>query len=377
MQDFMQFGFSEEASELVNDFLDFGGTCMRPTGELYGISGGKCRKGTETAKKINEPLRAYVKMMKEAKERGKPEDTSEYHGHHSFPRSIFKESPAREKRLVWLTHKEHYLAHQKLYDALRERYGDKDIRTIKMGYAIGMMAAVGKNKGGVKDFLSPEEYDNAMKAKRLAQSNGMFINNGVTNKMVGKKDEIPEGWTKGALKTGVRYNNGVKDLMVKAGELVPPGFVQGGKPTGPRSEEFKNKMTEIQKGIPETPEARKNMGEGQKKRFENPEEREKRADQAREQLLKGGMPQVEIMRARNKELNKDPEHRLKYGTGVKGKTWYKKGKEEHRFDKHPGEGWEEGRTLKLWWNNGKSNKYSAEKPEGDWSSGMLRKNKQG
>ena len=163
MQDFMQFGFSEEASELVNDFLDFGGTCMRPTGELYGISGGKCRKGSESEpakKRSNLHMRAYIRLMKKAKERGKPADTSGYHSHHAFPSSIFTNKETADKHQVWLTHGEHFAAHHLVYQALKNRYGEKDQRTIKMGHAIARMATGKDNKK-----LSAKQYAAAMKVK--------------------------------------------------------------------------------------------------------------------------------------------------------------------------------------------------------------------
>ena len=170
MQDFMQFGFSEEASELVNDFLDFGGTCMRPTGELYGISGGKCRKGSESEpaeKRSNLHMRAYIRLMKKAKERGKPADTSGYHSHHAFPSSIFTNKETADKHQVWLTHGEHFAAHHLVYQALKNRYGEKDQRTIKMGYAIARMARGGRT--GIQ--LTKKQYEEALKVGREAQVN--------------------------------------------------------------------------------------------------------------------------------------------------------------------------------------------------------------
>jgi hypothetical protein len=56
------FGWMEEG--VIADFseyFDFGATCMRPDGTLYGISGGKCRKGQETDKAAPKPKRGRPK----------------------------------------------------------------------------------------------------------------------------------------------------------------------------------------------------------------------------------------------------------------------------------------------------------------------------
>lgn len=56
------FGFIEEGViEDFSEYLDFGATCMRPDGSLYGISGGKCRKGNETDKAAPKPKRGRPK----------------------------------------------------------------------------------------------------------------------------------------------------------------------------------------------------------------------------------------------------------------------------------------------------------------------------
>jgi len=67
----MQGSFSEESLQaaleqmaelgrhidFVEDYLDYGGTCMKPDGTRYGIRGGTCRKGTEVSKAEAPPKR--------------------------------------------------------------------------------------------------------------------------------------------------------------------------------------------------------------------------------------------------------------------------------------------------------------------------------
>jgi hypothetical protein len=76
-------------------------------------------------------LRHYVRLMRKAQKRVLPEDIYK-EKHHVFPKSIFGEN----HYLVELTFREHVIAHHLLFIGLVKRYGEKDKRSIKMGYAL-------------------------------------------------------------------------------------------------------------------------------------------------------------------------------------------------------------------------------------------------
>jgi len=63
------------------------------------------------------------------------EDLEIFEYHHVFPKSIY----GKNKRVVKLTPREHYMSHAMLYRGFVQRYGFKDPRTIKMAYAFRCM----------------------------------------------------------------------------------------------------------------------------------------------------------------------------------------------------------------------------------------------
>lgn len=81
-------------------------------------------------------LRIYCSLIRKAEERGytkkKAKEKGLYvEGHHTFPVSIF----GKNKRIVYLTGREHYIAHALLEKIYIKRYGIDDNRTQKMVYA--------------------------------------------------------------------------------------------------------------------------------------------------------------------------------------------------------------------------------------------------
>jgi L-rhamnose mutarotase len=99
-------------------------------------------------------LKVYCNLIRKAEQRGytkkKVKEQGLYvEGHHTFPVSIF----GKNKRIVYLTAREHYIAHALLEKIYLKRYGMKDGRTHKMIWAHVMM--IGKNK------LVKERYYNS------------------------------------------------------------------------------------------------------------------------------------------------------------------------------------------------------------------------
>lgn len=81
-------------------------------------------------------LRTYCNLIKNAEKRGYTKNVDFYvEGHHTFPISIF----GKNDRIVFLTGREHYIAHCLLEKIYIKRYGLKDERTHKMINAHIMM----------------------------------------------------------------------------------------------------------------------------------------------------------------------------------------------------------------------------------------------
>ena len=232
-------------------------------------------------------LRAYRRMMLMAKRRGKPADTSGYHGHHAFPKSIFKKTAARERRIVWLTYGEHFQAHHMLYRALKVRYGVADIRALKMATAVGRMATK-SGSGGLKDKLNLKQFEQATRIANEAKKNIRWVTNGQEERMISKKDPAPEGFGYGRLSQGSPYNNGVDVKFVKKGDEPPQGFINKG--FLPKGSYYNNGLNAIvvkdgdeppagykKGGLTPSDQAKVNIGIAGKKRFERKEEREKMA----------------------------------------------------------------------------------------------------
>lgn len=77
-------------------------------------------------------MKHYNRMIKRAKTRNKPECYVEKH--HVWPRSIYGEG-----EMVFLTAKEHFIAHFLLWKLFKKRYGEKHRKTYKMAHAFKQM----------------------------------------------------------------------------------------------------------------------------------------------------------------------------------------------------------------------------------------------
>jgi hypothetical protein len=92
-------------------------------------------------------LRTYCNLIRKAEQRGyakkKAKELGVYvEGHHTFPVSIF----GKNKRLVYLTAREHYVAHALLERICIQRYGKEHWKTYKMTNAHIIMGGRGKYK---------------------------------------------------------------------------------------------------------------------------------------------------------------------------------------------------------------------------------------
>jgi hypothetical protein len=118
-------------------------------------------------------LKHYCNLIRKAENRISPEGYTEKH--HTFPVSIF----GKNKRIVVLTAREHYIAHALLEKAFIKRYGLHHYRTQKMNFAHSAMKC--KNQ-----YTNSYLYENARK-RRTEIMKEQKMNCGEKNPMYGRK----------------------------------------------------------------------------------------------------------------------------------------------------------------------------------------------
>lgn len=110
--------------------------------------------------------------------------------HHVMPKSIY----GKNKNLVQLTPREHYLAHKMLWQGLKIKYGTKDIRTRKMACAFHSMRMSKNKKLSSADYellkiALSETHKNktiSLETKKKMSIAKSGIYNGSNNPMYGK-----------------------------------------------------------------------------------------------------------------------------------------------------------------------------------------------
>jgi hypothetical protein len=108
-------------------------------------------------------LKIYLRLIRKAEERGWDRETSPVmtERHHTFPCSIYgKDKGGTNKRCVYLTLREHYIAHALLMKGFVKRYGIDHDKSAKMIYAFHMMNNVRERIGYPNSYLyeSAREY---------------------------------------------------------------------------------------------------------------------------------------------------------------------------------------------------------------------------
>jgi hypothetical protein len=111
-------------------------------------------------------LKIYLRLIRKAESREWERETASVmtEKHHIFPRSIYgKDRGGTNKRCVYLTLREHYIAHALLMKGFVKRYGIDDGKSAKMIYAFYMMNIMRDKKGYPNSYLyetSREHYIN-------------------------------------------------------------------------------------------------------------------------------------------------------------------------------------------------------------------------
>ena len=104
----------------------------------------------------------YIKLIRKASLRSLNLGYTEKH--HVFPVSIF----GKNKSIVKLTAKEHFIAHHLLWKYYQKKYGNKDHKTIKMMNAIFLMSgACGRINSNTFSILR-EQKSNNMAGKKVS-----------------------------------------------------------------------------------------------------------------------------------------------------------------------------------------------------------------
>jgi hypothetical protein len=101
-------------------------------------------------------LKIYLRLIRKAEKRGWDKETSPVmtERHHTFPCSIYgKDKGGINKRCVYLTLREHYIAHALLMKGFVKRYGIDHDKSAKMIYAFHMMNIMRDKIGYPNSYL--------------------------------------------------------------------------------------------------------------------------------------------------------------------------------------------------------------------------------
>ena len=236
-------------------------------------------------------LKVYCNLIRKAENRTLPEGYTEKH--HTFPKSIF----GKNKRIVILTAREHYIAHVLLEKICITRYGCKHWKTQKMLFAHLSM------KSDNKRYFNSKLYENARKRFIILSSaeNNHFYGKTHTEETKQKMSEIKKG-------------NIVSEKTKEKLKIIMQGNGNGfyGKT---HTEETKQKMSEVKKG--------------------------------NKNALGYKMTRDQIEKHRKQMIGKkhSENHIKKQSDAIKGRKWWNNGIETKMSFECPGEGWIMGRTL--------------------------------
>jgi hypothetical protein len=186
-------------------------------------------------------LMTYCNLIRKAEQRGytkkKAKELAVYvEGHHTFPKSIY----GKNTRIVYLTAREHYIAHALLERICIQRYGKEHWKSKKMMYAFWCL----NNQKTKNTYLNSYLYEQSKLNFSIMHSEKMsgHIQNEETKRKIGIGN-----------RGKVRTEEQRKNLSIaKTGTKMPREAVEiiKLKNTGKkRTQEQKDKMSKVQKGI--------------------------------------------------------------------------------------------------------------------------------
>lgn len=178
-------------------------------------------------------LKTYCNLIRKAEQRGyakkKAKELGVYvEGHHTFPISIF----GKNKRIVYLTAREHYITHALLERICIQRYGKEHWKSKKMNNAHIIMGGRGKYKNSYIYEEARKRYSDHRTGVPMKEESKLKLR----NYRLGKK-QSPEVVEIIKLKnTGKKRTQEQKDRMSKVQKGIEKSTLKV------RDEEFKNKF---------------------------------------------------------------------------------------------------------------------------------------
>ncbi len=178
-------------------------------------------------------LRIYCNLIRKAQQSGftkkKAKEQGLYvEGHHTFPVSIF----GKNKRIVYLTAREHYIAHALLERICIQRYGEEHWKTYKMTNAHIIMGGRGKYKNSYIYEQAKKRYSEHRTGVPMREESKLKLR----NQRLGKKQPPESVELTRKKNTGQKRTQEQKDRMSKVQKGIQKSTLKV------RDEEFKNKF---------------------------------------------------------------------------------------------------------------------------------------
>jgi len=193
-------------------------------------------------------LKVYCNLIRKAENRTSPEGYTEKH--HTFPKSIF----GKNKRVVVLTSREHYIAHVLLEKVYIKRYGLKDQKTIKMTYAHNGMSGNGR-------YINSYLYEGAKIRMSEAQKGKKPYD--MTDEIRRKISKANKGRTLSE-ESRAKISEAGKGRIFSEETKAKISELHKGRIF---SEEHKKKISEAKKGKTHSEQSRRNMSKARKGRI--------------------------------------------------------------------------------------------------------------
>jgi hypothetical protein len=174
--------------------------------------------------------------------------------HHIFIKSVF----GKNDRVVYLTAREHFIAHLLLWKACRKRYGVQHWKTAKTAHAVWNMAGVTKNNPG--RMPTSWEVQQSRIASSEAKSGDLHWTRrlGVSQETRDRQSASAEGrvaWTDGETNTFSKVCPGdgwERGLTLTETQRNSMGSGNRGKTYGERDPQVGRKISAAKKGVPFT-----------------------------------------------------------------------------------------------------------------------------
>jgi hypothetical protein len=139
-------------------------------------------------------LKTYCNLIRKTEQRGytkkKAKELGVYvEGHHTFPVSIF----GKNKRLVYLTAREHYIAHALLERICIQRYGEEHWKSKKMIYAFWSL----NRKNSRNNYLNSYLYEQSkLNFSELMKKESIFLTENNPSKTPERREKMKNQMTK-------------------------------------------------------------------------------------------------------------------------------------------------------------------------------------